>query len=78
MSRLPPRRARSRTPRCSPLAGVTLDERSGVPIYDAYVLNAVKLASPFDPIPKALIGNEAAAAFHLWFTYQSSQTLPVR
>jgi len=56
------------------LAFVTLMRTSGHPIYDDYALNAVKLASPFPPIPDTFSkkGVPIHASFH--YVLQSSLT----
>ena len=56
------------------LAFVTLMRTSGHPIYDDYALNAVKLASPFPPIPDSFSkkGVPIHASFH--YVLQSSLT----
>ena len=56
------------------LAFVTLMRTSGHPIYDDYALNAVKLASPFPPIPDTFSkkGVPIQASFH--YVLQSSLT----
>ncbi|HYZ88528.1 MAG TPA: TonB family protein, partial [Myxococcales bacterium] len=56
------------------LAFVTLTRTSGHPIYDDYALNAVKLASPFPPIPDSFSkkGVPIHASFH--YVLQSSLT----
>jgi protein TonB len=56
------------------LAFVTLMRTSGHPIYDDYALNAVKLASPFPPIPDSFSkkGVPIHASFH--YVLQSALT----
>lgn len=56
------------------LAFVTLMRTSGHPIYDDYALNAVKLASPFPPIPDSFSkkGVPISAGFH--YVLQSTLT----
>jgi TonB family protein len=56
------------------LAFVTLLRTSGHPIYDDYAVNAVKLASPFPPIPDSFSksGVPIHASFH--YVLQSSLT----
>lgn len=51
------------------LAGVTVERSSGIPIYDHHATNAVKLASPFDPIPDDLRVTGAPASISLRFDY---------